>query len=232
MCSGFLYLIQCWPPKKTVCYEPINPSRPEYFVGASLIVKQIILIYIWYLWEIQAYTMFIQLYNLSASQIHTVAEKHALRYGHVILYPQKQQKKACQLLFCNNTKSATSVSNISVDPSASIFKSTTLQDIQQKSPHWHFDTWIPGSMVAIVNHSSWFSEWQDPLMPFLPFPHPLAQVKSVNVRHTTIPSQCASLMKLKGASMDWCLHPYCHHCRVITIIILPPVTAETTSELL
>jgi hypothetical protein len=68
-------------------------------------------------------------------------------------------------------------------------------------------------------------------MPFLPFPYPLAQVKSVNVRHTTIPSQRASLIKLKGDSIDWCLHLYCHHCRVITIIILPPVTAETTSKM-
>jgi len=48
--------------------------------------------------EIQEYTMFtmfIQLYNSSASWIHKVAEKQTLRYGHVILYPQKQQKKAC-----------------------------------------------------------------------------------------------------------------------------------------
>jgi hypothetical protein len=110
-------------------------------------------------------------------------------------------------------------------------KSTTLQDIQQKSTHWHFDTWIPGSLVVIANRSSWFSEWLDPLMPFLPFPHPLAQAKSANVRHTTIPSQCAFLIKLKGASINWCLHLYCHHCCVITIIILPPVTAKTTSEL-
>ena len=100
-----------------------------------------------------------------------------------------------------------------------------------KSTHWHFHTWIPGSLVVIVNWSSWFSEWQDPLIPFLPFPHPLAQAKSVNVRHTTKPSQCAFFIKLKGVSINWCLHLYCHQCCVITIIILPPVTAETTSEL-
>ena len=83
------------------------------------------------------------------------------------LYPQKQGKKACYLLCCNNVKYATSVSSISEDPAASITKSSTLQVFQPKSTHLHFDTWRHVSLAVILSHSSWVSERSDPLTTFL-----------------------------------------------------------------